>query len=298
MLGFASADLGASGSPTATVAAKTAGAGGFAFDAAGNLWVVGGTSADPPLARYPASSLGTSGTKIADVTIDHALLRRGVPGPVALAFDASGGLWVSVVYSKQILYYPGDLVPLGGGSTPTKVVRMDDAPAGLALDSAQNLWVASGAGTVLRFDAARLTDSVTGADLEVTAMTPPPVIGALPSPSGLAFDAAGNLWVNYDGTLARLDAAGLADTGATTVTPDVQITMDVLSLPQGVAFDEGGGLWLAYTAGKLARLGPTQLTSSGSKAPEIVIASPDFGYATWVGIYPAPAALPLYHRLP
>jgi hypothetical protein len=114
----------------------------------------------------------------------------------------------------------------------------------------------------------------------------------------LAFDAAGNLWVNYDGTLARLDAAGLADTGATTVTPAVQITLDVLSLPQGVAFDEGGGLWLAYTAGKLARLGPTQLTSSGSKAPEIVIASPDFGYATWVGIYPAPAALPLYHRLP
>lgn len=298
MLGFAPAAVAASGSPPATVGAKTVGAGGFTFDVAGNLWVIGGTVADPPLARYSAATLGTTGAKVADVTIAGDVLAGGSPGPVALAFDATGGLWVSVGFTRQVVRYTPAQVAAGGAPTPAIVLTEIDGPAGLAFDSAKNLWVASAAG-VIRFNAARLAASTTGPDLTITANTPLPVVGALSAPTGLAFDGTGNLWVNYEGVVARIEPADLQATTATAViTPAVQVSLDVESLPLGLAFDEGGGLWLGYTMGKVARLAPTQLTSSGAKAPATVIASPDIGYTGWVGLYPAPAASPLYHRLP
>jgi DNA-binding beta-propeller fold protein YncE len=174
-----------------------------------------------------------------------------------------------------------------------------NAPSGLAFDAAGNLFVASnGDGTVLRIDAAHLTVSGTGADLTITAMTPSPVIGPLPAPAGLAFDGAGNLWVNYDGTIAQLTPTDIAGTGPKTLTPTIQIQSDVLSLPAGIAFDEGGGLWVANSVGQFGRFGPTQLTASGNIAPEVVITSPDVSYAGWFAIYPAPASTPLAHRLP
>jgi hypothetical protein len=114
----------------------------------------------------------------------------------------------------------------------------------------------------------------------------------------MAFDAAGNLWVNYDGIIARLTPADLAGTGTKTITPAVQIALDVRSLPLGVAFDEFGGLWFADRVGHFACLSASQLTSSGSKTPDIVIDSPELGYAGWFALYPAPAFTPLAHALP
>jgi len=150
----------------------------------------------------------------------------------------------------------------------------------------------------VRVDASHLVVSGTGFDLAITADSPPPVIGALPPPQGLAFDGAGNLWVNFSGTIARLVPADLAGSGAKTITPTIQIATDVASLPTGIAFDEGGGLWLAYSAGKFGRLAPSQLLASGNVAPSVIITSPDVAYADWFAIYPAPAATPLAHALP
>ena len=129
-------------------------------------------------------------------------------------------------------------------------------------------------------------------------LTPPPVIGTLGFPLGLAFDGAGNLWVNYDGTLARLTPADLAGAGRKTITPTVQIVLDVQALPTGLAFDEAGGLWFADRAGRFSCLRANQLLFSGLATPDIVIASPDLGYAGWFAIYPAPAFTPLAHALP
>ena len=129
-------------------------------------------------------------------------------------------------------------------------------------------------------------------------MTPAPVIGPLSTPTGLAFDGAGNLWVTYDGPIVRLTPTDLAGAGGKTVTPAVQINPDVLALTEGLAFDEAGGLWVASSMGKFVRLGPTQLAASGNVTPATVISSPDVGYASWFALYPAPAATPLAHRLP
>ena len=50
--------------------------------------------------------------------------------------------------------------------------------------------------------------------------------------------------------------------------------------------------------GKFARLAASQLTASGTVAPQIVITSSDIGSADWFAIYPAPAFTPLAHSLP
>jgi DNA-binding beta-propeller fold protein YncE len=174
-----------------------------------------------------------------------------------------------------------------------------DAPAGLAFDFDGNLWVAAnGSSTIMRIDASHHGTSGSGADLTITATTPSPVFGTLTYPMGIAFDGSGNLWVNYDGILARLTPTDLSGTGPKTITPSVQIVLDVLALPTGIAFDETGGLWLAYSGGKFARLAASQLTASGAIVPQIVITSSDIGSADWFAIYPAPAFTPLAHALP
>jgi hypothetical protein len=301
LLSFVPADLATSGSSTATVAAKTGGSDGFTFDVYGNAWVLGATSADPPVARIPAAALGSDGVKTPDLIIDSPSFGTAIPGAKALAFDADGNLWVSVVAGNKVVKIAASALGTPGTFAPLAAVEESDisAPAGLAFDSTGNLWIAAnGASTVVRINAAHLTTSGAGADLTITALTPQPVVGTLSSPLGLAFDGSGNLWVNYDGTIARLTPSDQAGTGTRTLTPTVQLEPGVTSLPLGLAFDEFGGLWFADVAGGFACLGATQLSGSGSVTPEIIIDSSDLGYAAWFAIYPAPAFTPLGHALP
>ena len=300
MLGFAPEAIAATGAPAATVVADTGGSDGFAFDVAGNLWVLGATTVDAPLARYAAATLGTSGAKTPDVTIDSPSFRGGLPGPKVVAFDAVGNMWVSVVFADKVVRFTP--AQLAAGGMPTAAVEIGGiaGPSGIAFDAAGNLWVASnGDATVVRVNAARLAASGTGADVAITAETPLPVIGPLPAPRGIAFDAAGNLWAAFDVTIVRLTPADQAGTGPKTVTPAIQINVGVASVTAGIAFDDQGGLWVALGAGKFGRLAPTQLAASSAEVtPATIISSPDVAYADWFAIYPAPAATPLASRLP
>jgi len=124
------------------------------------------------------------------------------------------------------------------------------------------------------------------------------VTNALGFPQGIAFDGSGNLWVNYDGTIAELPASVLGGSGALTVTPPVQLGADAAALPAGIAFDEQGGLWFAYSAGKFARFTASQLVGQGPATPATIMTSGDIGAggsAGWFAIYPAPAFTPLAH---
>lgn len=300
LLGYSANVLGSSGSPAATVAATTGGSEGSAFDKEGNLWAVGGTTADPPVLRIPAGSLGSSGQKTADITLKGGPLEGGFPRARALAFDASGNLWVSVGFNDKIVRYTPDQLTTSGSPTPGVELTGLNGPSGLAFDSAGNLWVAFfGADRVARYNASRLTASSTAApDLVIEAWTPGPVFANLRAPTGLGFDVDGNLWVNFSGTFARLTPTDQQGSGEVRLTPAVQIGLTVTALPEGLVFDEGRGMWFALRTGEFGRLDPGQLMSSGDKTPTTVITSSDVGYAGWFSFYPAPADLPLYHRLP
>jgi len=296
MLGFAPASVAATGSASADVAANTGGSDGFTFDRAGNLWVVGGTTDAPPLARYPASMFAGDGDKTPDIVINSPTFGDGTPGPRALAFESTGSLWVSVASTNEVVMFTADQIAAGG--SPEAAVERGGlaSPQGIAFDAAGNLWVAAeDDAAVVRIDGSNVGSSGTAGDLSITATGANSVTLR---PIGLAFDAAGNLWVNYDGTIARITPAEQTGSGTRTISPGIQITTDVLTLPVGIAFDQDGGLWLAHAAGKFARFAPAQLAASGSMAPATIITSPDVGYVAWFAIYPAPPGLPLFHKVP
>ncbi len=297
-LGFAAEHLSSTDSVNADIAASTGGSGGLTFDAAGNLWVIGATIDDPPLARYPVALLDRSGDKAPDVIIDPTAFAPARGNLSALAFDREGNLWVAVREPGKVVKLAA--AALGVSAELAAVAERTDieGASGLAFDAAGNLWVASsGPAQIIRVDASHLAASGSAGDLSITARSPAPTTTTLPSPSGLAFDGTGALWVNYDGTLAKLSVAELAGQGTVTVTPAVQIALDVVARPVGLAFDEAGGLWFASGPGALARLDPVQLRTSGAAMPT-VLTSPDLGYADWIALYPAPAFSPLAHRLP
>jgi sugar lactone lactonase YvrE len=286
MLAFDPASIASDVLAPAAVVADTHGSDGFAFDPFGDIWVTGGTVSDPGVARYPA-----------DFKLDSPVFSGGSPGAKALAFDTDLNLWVAVVWAGKVVEFTADQLTTSGSKTPAVQEAGFNAPDGLAFDAYGNLWVASsGDDKVARIDKAHLATSGTGADLTITASSAGVVSGTLASPMGLAFDGYGNLWVNYNGTIAQLPAGDLAGTGRLTVNPPVQLVTDPAALPTGIAFDDLGGLWMAYTAGTIARFDPSQLTGHGPVTPATITGSYDIGAsgsAGWVAIYPAPVFSPL-----
>ena len=113
---------------------------------------------------------------------------------------------------------------VAAGGTPTATVERTGigSPQGLAFDNAGNLWVAAhDDAAVVRIDAGHLAASGDAATISRSwrRTTMSSVTSTLRSPISLAFDAAGNLWVNYDGTIASIPVADQTGTGSKTITP-------------------------------------------------------------------------------
>jgi sugar lactone lactonase YvrE len=302
LLGFASADLDASGDPAATVDAIARVGRALAFDNEGNLWTIAGTVADAPLSRYASADLGASGKKTADRMLMPELSGCS-PGLTALAFEPSGALWVADLCGDRLIRFAAD--SLGASSAFT--LNADDiamgtieAPRGIAFDASGNMWV-SDATSLHRYPAASLAP---GQAHEPTfALNVNTEKGAALPPDALAFDSDGNLWATSFGgnIIYKLTPADLTPAGTSKdVVPSVQIAVTVGALLESLAFDESGGLWLTYSQGKLARLAPTQLgtsTNAGDPTiPETILASANIGYPSAMAFYPTAAGLPLYSR--
>jgi streptogramin lyase len=214
-----------------------------------------------------------------------------------VAFDHDGNLWANVVWAKKLVKFSPDQIVTSGAPDPVVEIGELNGPGFVTFDAAGNLWTAR-ADRVVRFDAARLSSSTNEPpDLILLAQTPPPVVGPLPPPKDLAFDAAGNAWVNYSGTITKLTPDDQSGSGDKTLTPGVQLRLSVVALPAGLVFDESGGLWFAHQAGWFARLSPAQLamTPTSTVVPDVIIKSPVISHAFSFSFFPAPAALPLFH---
>ncbi len=306
LLGFASSVLAATSTQAATVVINTGAGKDVAFDKDGNLWALGPTTADPQVVRYAASSLGSSGTRTRDRGFSVAGLNC-LPALTGLAFDPEGNLWLSSPCRNAVMKISAEqLASTAAEVTPAVTLSEIPSAAGLAFDSAGNLWVASAdSDRLVRFDPAQ--QSVSGATPALRLaprISDDPANNGLYRPGWLAFDAAGDLWANDFGgnVFFRIPSTELTGTGDRQVNPPVRLTVSVAALIEGLAFDEGGGLWTAFSSGKMARLDPSQLTTSTTggapTVPQTVITSGDIGSVGNVALYPAPASSPLYHRLP
>ncbi|MBX3191588.1 MAG: SMP-30/gluconolactonase/LRE family protein [Labilithrix sp.] len=299
--GFASSGLASTSTSASEVAAKGPGGRALAFDDEGNLWTLGPTTVDAPIARFAAGDLGASGAKTPDRKIDYA--PACLPGYTDMAFDPNGNLWITSACAKEVVRLtPGQLASPSGVTADVKIGGLQ-SPAGIAFDASGNMWIADqDKKRVVRYDASRLAASSNDPpSLAIDARAPN---DAELAPSTLAFDNGGNLWAtNFGGNVIyKLTPAELSATGEQQVTPSVQIAIEVTAVLEGIAFDESGGLWLTYSRGKVARLAASQLgTSSGPGAPtipETILTSDNIGSAGALAFYPAPSALPLFAKLP
>jgi hypothetical protein len=293
--GFAGTDLATSGpkSPTVWRSNHTTGRGGAGtFDARGNFWLPAGDRIN----MYAMSTLGATSAAAPAVT----LTQPATASANFAAFDAAGGLWVSrgaPTADVAVVRYAPAALAASGAPSPAVELRSSDFtnPTGLAFDAGGNLWVAdNGNDKVLKFTPAHLAASYSGpADAVITARTAPtaPVADApYTSPIPLAFDASGNLWVGYIGSLVKLTPA---QQGASA---DISGPV-AIDLPGGTgmfSFDESGGLWLAGPgAAQFQRLPAAALAAPASAAPDIVVDSAELGGAESIVLDPAPTWSPV-----
>ena len=210
---------------------------------------------------------------LTDVTHPPEMHIMGLPGtPVSGAFDSSGSLWISITVADapaggdRVVEFSEDQLTAGPADRAMPNVRRSrgsTSPAGVAFDADGNLWVANGAtNTVVMFSPAQLAaDDTEMLDAAVTIRAD--AKGSLNNPTGVAFDADGNLWVsNTDShTVVKFTPTQLAVSGKPT--PDVTISATARAIlgpsvslysPEGLAFDSSGDLWVANV--------PTQATLS------------------------------------
>jgi sugar lactone lactonase YvrE len=216
---------------------------GLAFDFGGNLWV---TNKDAnTILEFTTGQLGASGGVTPAVTLSAA--SGSLNGPAGIAFDANGNLWIANYTGSTVVEFTENQFATSGSRAPTVTLSATngslDGPFGLVFDTEGNLWVTNrNANTVVGFGASQLTASG----------SPTPTVtlsasgGSLAGPSGVAFDASGNLWVvnDVDRSVVEFGASQLTATGA----PIPVATIGGLgpSGPIALAFDAPTGVLYPY----------------------------------------------------
>jgi sugar lactone lactonase YvrE len=165
-------------------------------------------------------------------------------------------------------------------------------PNALAFDAAGSLWMADGGrNKVVSFGEDQLAASGFLAPRVVLAAK----AASLATPLGIAFDAAGNLWVGNIGnqTVVAFSPAQLVTGG--TIDPQVVLSSNAgsLNIPAGLAFDADGSLWVMGGTGALEKFPKSALNTTGAPAPGIHIDVAGYVLFSSVAFWPTPEALPI-----
>ena len=199
---------------------------GTSFDGSGNLYVTNGAA--NKLEKFSAASFaGLTGTQnIAPATTTT----NNLANPVQNAIDSSGVLWVANNAGSNITGYDASLTNvalIGGGNTQL------NGPTGVAFDSGGHLWVVDNTvSAIYEFN-------TTGITLVNGNIAPLSTIAGgatgMNSPVGLAFDAAGNLWVGNQNTNAVQEFAAGSLAAGGNLAPAATIT-SATNRPTGITF--------------------------------------------------------------
>ncbi|HEY2555447.1 MAG TPA: NHL repeat-containing protein [Candidatus Cybelea sp.] len=157
------------------------------------------------------STKGGYATQVGTVT-------QGLSGPLGIAIDKGGALYVPNVNAANVTIYPA------GQTSPSLTLSQDlPVPSYIAVDRSGNVWVSNAElpGSVVEFPKGSSTPS--------TVLT-----NGINGPEGLAFDAKGNLLVANAG----LGSVAVFPPGATS--PSSTFGYGQFSYPQGIAVDARG----------------------------------------------------------
>ncbi|HST07520.1 MAG TPA: NHL repeat-containing protein [Gemmatimonadaceae bacterium] len=284
----------ASGAITAATAVTTSSAAlfeldGVTFDTDGTMWVT--SDNDSRLLAFAPASLAQSGTKPANIVItanDGSLNR-----PAAIAFDKQHHLWVANFGNHTIVRFESSELASSGAAASTLFIDTGVNPSALAFDASGNLWVASIQSNKI-FSYNHLQQQTAGV------LEPNIVINtngtSVQHPSGLAFDAAGNLWV-ASLTNSLIDAFTPAQlTASGSPNPTITLSSNAagsLAGPVSLAFDSDGSLWVMEDGGTLNKFARASLQQSGAPAPALTLTVTGYSLFWNVAFWPKVAGLPI-----
>ncbi len=234
---------------------------GLTFDALGNLYI-----ADDQ--NYRIRKINTSGiisTFAGTGSFGYYgdgsnAISAGLQNPEGLAFDAAGNLYIADYSSARIRKvntlgiistvagngtqgFSGD----GGAATAAEL----NNPARVAFDAAGNLYIADEYNNRIRMvNTSGIISTVAGSTGGYSGDGGQATAAKLSYPTGIAFDAAGNLYISNGDCIRKVNAAGIISTYAGNGTGGYsgdggQATVAQLNGSDGITFDAAGNLYIA-----------------------------------------------------
>ncbi len=234
---------------------------GVALDAAGNLFIadegngrIRKVTPDGVISTVSGSgNLGTYGSGPSDIAVDAAgnLIIAGIGGNRVFKIKPSGAL--STFAGNGTYGYSGD----GGPATSAQL----GAPTGVSVDAAGNLFIAdTGNNRVRKVMPNGVITTVAGMEIPVFGGDGGPATSAiLNSPTGVALDAAGDLYIadSFNQRIRKVTPDGIINTvaGGGTLGPgDGGPAISArLQSPSGIAIDAAGNLFIADIFGECIR---------------------------------------------
>ncbi len=251
---------------------------GLGFDASGNLWVADDGNNrvlgfKPPFSNGMAASLVIGQTDF--VSNGQATTQTGLRSPEGLGFDAAGNLWVADINNDRVLMFKP---PFANGMTASLVIGQTNFisigpcaptqtslcnPSWVGFDASGNVWVSDfGNRRVLRFTppfSNGMSASLVIGQANFVSNSFTTTQTGLSTPTGLGFDAAGNLWVSDSWTTPNGNnrvlmfkppfsngmAASLVIGQTDFVSGGAATTQTGLNNPRGLVFDALGNLWVS-----------------------------------------------------
>lgn len=265
-----------------------------AVDSAGRLWVADNNNSR--VLRFDAAA-GKPNGAAANAVLGQPDFLTNTPGttesvldgPVGVAVDSAGRLWVADSNNNRVLRFDAAATLADGAAAAGVLGQVDfisntaattgigmDTPFGVAVDGTGRLWVAEiGNSRVLRFDAAAaLADgaAATGVlgQVDFTSNTGETTQTGMSNPYGVTVDGTGRLWVaDYvNSRVLRFENAAAKANGAPAdgvlgqpsfESADPDISQRRLNSPSAVAVDGTGRLWVADSGNnRVLRFDPPQ----------------------------------------
>lgn len=245
--------------------------GSVASDSQGNVWFTGLTS--NKLAELQAGASRIVEYSVPPLRLSVAGMAETIDcGPEVVLPDPSGPVWVACIFSGQI----DEFFPANGTFAHFDLPVFNSAPAGMVLDGRGDIWFTAADAQMLgKAVVAELRNGTSEGITEFPPLnqtypfkftlptsflnTTKVVTSSLPTPSGIAMDPSGRLWVtehvdssfdSYDPATASLVKYWTSQTYGAFGFP--------VSFPNGVAVDKNGDVWVGEHYGnKVAELQPS-----------------------------------------
>ena len=194
----------------------------------GGLWVV--TSARGKVVQYRTSQFGgtTVDTPATTIITSQSSINS------AIAFDAAGNMWLADLDANEVVEFSASQLASNATRTPqitlTVAANALQNPGGLVFDSLGNLWVSyTGSSAIAEFSTSQLASGGSVSPVVVLSAS----LESLNEPQGIAFDAAGNLWVANFSNVVKFASGDLQASG----NPTPSVSVSGFSELDGIAFD-------------------------------------------------------------